>query len=84
MTSCKTNLKHRLMSVRFAMWELHLYLDTHCGDLQAAELLERYKEKYKELLKEYECSYGPLTAEEGYGAKWLGKPFPWINTGSDC
>lgn len=84
MTNSKNSLKHRLMSVRFAMWELHLYLDTHCGDMQAAELLNRYTEKYEELLKEYQCKYGPISVKDGYGAKWLKSPFPWVNSGSDC
>ena len=84
MTNTKNSLRHRLMSVRFAMWELHLYLDTHCSDMQAAELLNKYTEKYRELLKEYECKYGPISAMDGYGAMWLKSPFPWVNSGGDC
>ena len=72
------------MAIRFAIWDLHLYLDTHCGDEEAAELTEKYTEKYRQLLKEYECKYGPLTADDAYGACWLKGPFPWVNGGSDC
>ena len=78
------NLKHRLMAVRFAMWELHLYLDTHKCDEQAKQLLESYKEKYNSLLEEYECKYGPLSAMCGSGEDWVGCVFPWVNCGSDC
>ena len=84
MINTKANLKHRLMAVRFAIWDLHLYLDTHCGDEEAAELIEKYMEKYRQLLKEYECKYGPLCAGDSYGACWLKSPFPWVNSGSDC
>ena len=46
MINTKSNLKHRLMAVRFAIWDLHLYLDTHMGDCAATELIESYKKKY--------------------------------------
>lgn len=84
MINTKSNLKHRLMAVRFAIWDLHLYLDTHCGDEEAMALIKRYTEKYRELLREYQCKYGPLTADEGHGAPWIKTPFPWVNSGSDC
>lgn len=84
MNNTKTNLKHRLMAVRFAIWDLHLYLNTHCDDEEAMELIKRYTEKYRELLKEYQCKYGPLTADAGHGAPWIKTPFPWVNSGSDC
>ena len=63
MINTKSNLKHRLMAVRFAIWDLHLYLDTHRGDCTAMELVENYKKKYLEMLDEYICQYGPLTAD---------------------
>lgn len=84
MINTKNNLKQRLMSVRFAIWDLHLYLDTHCGDMQAEELINRYMEKYRELLKEYTCKYGPIVSGEAYGAQWTKTPFPWVNSGGDC
>ncbi len=80
----KNSLKHRIMAIRFAIWDLHLYLDTHCGDVQATELLEKYKEKYAELLNEYVCKYGPITFSQGTTQQWLNCPFPWVNTGSEC
>lgn len=84
MINTKSNLKHRLMAVRFAIWDLHLYLDTHCGDAQATELMNKYMEKYRELLKEYMCKYGPLSVKDGHGTAWIKTPFPWVNNGSDC
>ncbi len=80
----KMTLRHRIMAIRFAIWDLHLYLDTHCGDEKAQELLEKYLEKYRELLPEYECKYGPVTFTEGTTAAWLKNPFPWENEWSEC
>ena len=84
MINTRNNLKHRLIAVRFAMWDLHLYLDTHRGDCTALELVEQYRKKYLELLEEYVCQYGPLTADCEQGEKWLCTPFPWVNAGGDC
>lgn len=84
MINTKTNLKHRLMAVRFAIWDLHLYLDTHCGDTEAMELINKYMEKYRELLREYQCKYGPISIKEGHSSQWIKNPFPWVNSGSDC
>ena len=78
------SLKYRLMAVRFAMWELHLYTDTHGCDCETESLMDSYRHQYKELLKEYECKYGPLTAERDTDCSWTAIPFPWVNCGGDC
>ena len=72
------------MAVRFAIWDLHLYLDTHCEDGTAEELLKKYKEQYIRLLEEYTCKYGCISSEHCHGENWLKSPFPWDNSGSDC
>lgn len=84
MTMNQNNLRHRLMMLRFSMWDLHLYLDTHPCDKTAAELLEKYKEKYLCVLKEYECAYGPLSPAGGHGKDWLKGPWPWDNRAGEC
>lgn len=84
MTNTKTNLKHRIMAVRFAIWDLHLYLDTHSDDCTALELIEKYKRKLCELMEEYVCQYGPMSIGDSKSEKWLCTPFPWVNNGSDC
>lgn len=72
------------MAVRFAIWDLHLYLDTHCGDNAAKELLTKYKEQYKSLKEEYECKYGSISSGTAECEDWLSKPFPWDNSEGDC
>lgn len=78
------NLKHRLMSLRFVLWELHLYTDTHGCDCETKKLTESFRRQYKELLKEYECKYGSLTPMHDEDCMWTETPFPWANCGGDC
>ncbi len=78
------NLKHRLMAVRFVLWELQLYKDTHGCDCETQKLVEAFRRQYKELLKEYECKYGPLTSMHDEECMWTETPFPWVNCGGDC
>lgn len=78
------SLKCKLMAVRFALWDLHLYEDTHGCDCVSRELCEKYKHRYAELLKEYECKYGPLTSMHDDNCLWAETTFPWVNCGGDC
>ena len=79
----KFQLMQKLSAAQFAMWELHLYMDTHPEDLQALKLHNEYKEKYIKLKKCYEENYGPITAYEGQGVEWLKNPWPWDKEGCD-
>lgn len=72
---------HNLMALRFIMWDLHLYLDTHPDDEEKLCLLNTYKEKYAAALPEYESKHGPLSPESGAGCSWL-TPFPWVKGGT--
>ena len=75
------NLFNRLSAAQFAAHELTLYLDTHPDDVKMAELHKVYVKKVKELEKEYEKSYGPLTCKSGSGKQWTKEPWPWQNMG---
>ncbi|MGN0448344.1 MAG: spore coat protein CotJB [Acutalibacteraceae bacterium] len=78
----QNNLKHRLMTLRFAIWDLHLYLDTHPEDEEKVCLLKSYKEKYISMLPEYENRYGALSSPMyGNNCEWISHPFPWIKGG---
>ena len=50
----KRNMSTQLSAIQFAMWELHLYLDTHPEDISALKLYNKYEEKYCVLLDEFE------------------------------
>ena len=72
------SLSITLSAVQFAMWELHLYLDTHPEDIGALKLHSKYEEKYLKLKDEYEANYGPLYSNSGSpGVHWLKNPWPW-------
>lgn len=73
-----SSLSLTLSAVQFAMWELHLYLDTHPEDISALKLYNKYEEKYLKLKDEYESKYGPLFSTSGSpGVHWLKNPWPW-------
>ncbi|MCC8023143.1 MAG: spore coat protein CotJB [Clostridiales bacterium] len=80
----RESLLRRLSAVQFAMWESHVYLDTHPCDPQATKMYEGYKEKYEVLAKEYENLYGPLTLNGKNSDDWLQDPWPWDYTGEGC
>ena len=50
----KALLSQQIDAVQFAMWELHLYLDTHPDDISALALFKKYEEKSEKLVAEYE------------------------------
>ena len=79
----KEKLLRSLSSVQFALWELHMYLDTHPNDMEAITLHEKYEKKYLELKRNYEENYGPLTPTVGEGISWLQNPWPWDVCGGD-
>ena len=44
---------------------------------------EKYTLKHRQLKKEYEENYGPLSPKSGEGIEWLKNPWPW-DIGGDC
>lgn len=79
----KNSLMCQLSAAKFAMWELHLYLDTHPNDCDMIELWKEYANKANRLMREYERMNGPLTPESGFGENWTKSPWPWQNCGGD-
>lgn len=73
----RAKMVQKLGSVQFAMWELHLYLDTHPMDSAAQMRLCGYQKTYAALRAEFEAAYGPLSPAAGSGTAWLADPWPW-------
>ncbi len=72
--------RNELMALGFAINELTLYLDTHPGDQDAADLLRSYSELYRAGKAAYEKKCGPLTqldAVQDGQFRWLYGPWPW-------
>lgn len=53
-------MMRQLSSMKFAAWELHIFLDTHPGNCEAAKKLEEYRKKIAELTRQYEDAFGPI------------------------
>ncbi len=75
----KEAMRRRLSAMQFAMWELHLFLDTHPNNCDAARKLEEYRSRAEALRKEYEEKFGPLneTSRETSRWAWIRDPWPW-------
>lgn len=80
----RNKLLRKLSAAQFAVWELHLYLDTHPCDHNAIELCKTHSKEAESLYKEYTEKYGVLTADCCNTAEWLSDPWPWDITGSEC
>ncbi len=78
-------LKRRISAVGFAMWELHLYLDSHPYCADAAKNLAEYRDQYKKLTAEYEEKYGPVneTSRNTSRWAWVSGPWPWEAEAND-
>ncbi len=72
-------LKRRINALDFACWELHLFLDSHPENQDAAKKLEEYKKTTSVLMEEYESKYGMLkeTSENCSRWQWVSGPWPW-------
>ena len=81
--SKREKLIRSISAAQFALWELHLYLNTHPADMEALALHEQYEIKLKKLMREFEDKYGPLTPMTGEGVEWLKNPWPWDVEGDE-
>ena len=72
-------LMRKISSLRFSTWELHLFLDSHPNNCDAARKLEEARKKADELTKQYEATYGPLheTSSNTSRWAWITGSWPW-------
>ena len=72
-------LMRRLNAHRFTAWELHLFLDSHPNNCEAAKKMEETRKKIAELTAQYEAAYGPLneTSDAASRWAWITGPWPW-------
>ncbi len=56
----KNELLEKIMQYRFAVVETTLYLDTHPNDCEIVSRHNYYAQKAKELMAEYEKTYGEM------------------------
>ena len=72
-------LRRRINAIKFASWELHLFLDTHPNNCDAARKLEEYRRQLDTLTKEFEDKFGPIgeTPQTTRRWAWIRDPWPW-------
>ncbi|HCW79619.1 MAG TPA: spore coat protein CotJB [Ruminococcaceae bacterium] len=75
----KEKMMRRINALRFAMLDMHLYLDSHPGDCDAAAQMEKYRKEAQDLMKKYEDAYGPLNEYQNATSRWawISDPWPW-------
>lgn len=75
----QTQLKRKIDAHAFAIWELHLFLDSHPNNCEAAKQLEKCQAEYEKLRVEYEEKYGKLNerSDETSRWQWISSPWPW-------
>jgi len=63
----------------FSAWELHMFLDTHHNNCEAAKRLREVRKKLTELTEQYEAKYGPIheTSQNTSRWAWITGPWPW-------
>lgn len=75
----------RLSAAQFALWETHIFLDTHPYDAAALSAKKKYLRKYETALAEYKEKYGPLVYTDVFGTEthdWIKDPWPWEREGN--
>lgn len=78
-------LLRRLSGAQFALWETHVFLDTHPNDTAALAAKKKYLKKYEAVLAEYKEKYGPLVYTDVFGTEthdWIKDPWPWEREGN--
>lgn len=74
-------LLRKIRASQFAMWELHIFLDTHPRDCGAEKRLAEYERQTKDLIDKYEDAYGPMNDNSRTANRyaWVQEPWPWEN-----
>ncbi|OJU14895.1 MAG: hypothetical protein BGN88_06450 [Clostridiales bacterium 43-6] len=76
----RERLLRRIAEVGFAMFELHLFLDTHPYDRAALQMFDSYQREEEALRLEFNSKYGPLNTMDVSQSnmwQWVKDPWPW-------
>lgn len=74
----REKLLRKIMEYKFYVNDLTLYLDTHPNDKKALAMHNEYVRKLKDVTKEFEEKYGPLTIETVMESwEWAQDLWPW-------
>ena len=69
----------KIGTLKFALVDIDLFLDTHPGDSEMLKLRSEYERQLTPLTAEYEKKFGPLTKAENMTNTWawVKDPWPW-------
>ena len=72
-------LLKKIGTLKFALVDIDLFLDTHPGDTAMLRLREEYARQLAPLVEEYEKQYGPLMKRDADTNTWawVKDPWPW-------
>jgi len=72
-------LLKKIGTLKFAIVDIDLFLDTHPGDTETLKKRDAYEAQLMPLVKEYEAKFGPLTKtdNETNTWTWVKDPWPW-------
>lgn len=76
----KAAMMQAVREAAFALIDINLYLDSHPDDEKAIVYFNKYQQINKEVRREYEERFGPLTAsgvDTCDGWTWVRDPWPW-------
>lgn len=76
----KESMMQAVREAAFAMIDIGLYLDSHPCDEKAMDYYNKYQQINKEVRREYEDRFGPLTSNGVNtcdGWTWVRDPWPW-------
>lgn len=79
-TPCEEKLLEQIRAIDFALYEVILYLDVYPNSCDALETYHKLLDQQKVLYREYQETYGPLTAfgnESKTSWDWMKNPAPW-------
>lgn len=78
-------LRRKISAHTFAAWELHLFLDSHPNNCEAAKKLDECRMMIAKLTKEYEEKFGTLTESSDNTSRWqwVNGPWPWETEGEN-
>ena len=65
-------LMRQISAYKFSAWELHMFLDTHPNNCEAAKRLKEAQKKAAELTEKYESQFGPINETSRDTAVGLG------------
>lgn len=72
-------MRRKISAHQFASWELHLFLDSHPNNCEAAKKLEECRATTAKLIREYEEKYGTFVESSSNTSRWqwINGPWPW-------